>query len=205
MSAGSSYLARIGNQNQSLTGCASFHKPPVETAQRGNLLEQIGNSPLVRLNGTADLPGVEICLKLAFTNPGGWRGSGGDYGRGGDEATASCGDGAAAGIAGELEGSVAGTAGVGASGVAGLPSVTARSERRYRAVTEGSGVSTGNAVSWRSLSCPEAVLQRLSVTGLHSVAIEISSAGGSQCPYSSPNQVVAKLRPDGATRSRRSA
>jgi cysteine synthase B len=37
----------------------------------GNLLEQIGNTPLVRLNGSAESPGVEIWLKLEYANPGG--------------------------------------------------------------------------------------------------------------------------------------
>jgi len=37
----------------------------------GNLLEQIGNTPLERLNGSAELPGIEIWLKLEFANPGG--------------------------------------------------------------------------------------------------------------------------------------
>jgi len=37
-----------------------------------HLLDQIGNTPLVRLDkSTADLPGIEIWLKLEFLNPGG--------------------------------------------------------------------------------------------------------------------------------------
>ena len=37
-----------------------------------SLLDQIGNTPLVRLGrSVADLPGVEIWLKLEFFNPGG--------------------------------------------------------------------------------------------------------------------------------------
>jgi len=37
-----------------------------------HLLEQIGNTPLVKLGRTcADLPGVEIWVKLEFFNPGG--------------------------------------------------------------------------------------------------------------------------------------
>jgi len=46
-------------------------RPSVEPANPGNLLDQIGNTPLVRLNRSADLPGVEIWLKLEFANPGG--------------------------------------------------------------------------------------------------------------------------------------
>lgn len=47
------------------------HPPCLEPAHQGNLLDQIGNTPLVRLNGSADLPGVEIWLKLEYANPGG--------------------------------------------------------------------------------------------------------------------------------------
>ena len=46
-------------------------RPAIEPANTGNLLDQIGNTPLVRLNRAADLPGVEIWLKLEFANPGG--------------------------------------------------------------------------------------------------------------------------------------
>ncbi len=45
-------------------------RPAIEPANPGGLLDQIGNTPLVRLKRSADLPGVEIWLKLEFANPG---------------------------------------------------------------------------------------------------------------------------------------
>jgi cysteine synthase B len=49
--------------------------PPFSGAPRSHpegLLDQIGNTPLIRLNRVArDLPGIEIWYKLEFLNPGG--------------------------------------------------------------------------------------------------------------------------------------
>jgi len=45
---------------------------PAEPRDGDSLLDQIGNTPLVRLGrSVADLPGIEIWLKLEFFNPGG--------------------------------------------------------------------------------------------------------------------------------------
>jgi cysteine synthase B len=49
---------------------AAWSKP--EPLEGDSLLDQIGNTPLVRLGrSVADLPGIEIWLKLEFFNPGG--------------------------------------------------------------------------------------------------------------------------------------
>jgi cysteine synthase B len=44
-----------------------------QVQQKSNfILDQIGNTPLIRLNKvTADLPGVEIYAKAEYFNPGG--------------------------------------------------------------------------------------------------------------------------------------
>lgn len=47
-------------------------KPNFESLDGDSLLDQIGNTPLIRLGrSVADLPGVEIWVKLEFFNPGG--------------------------------------------------------------------------------------------------------------------------------------
>jgi cysteine synthase B len=47
-------------------------KPDFEPLNGDSLLDQIGNTPLVRLGrSVADLPGIEIWVKLEFFNPGG--------------------------------------------------------------------------------------------------------------------------------------
>lgn len=47
-------------------------KPDFESLDGDSLLDQIGNTPLVRLGrSVADLPGIQIWLKLEFFNPGG--------------------------------------------------------------------------------------------------------------------------------------
>jgi len=44
----------------------------VRSRRLGSVLEAVGNTPLIRLDGIApDAPGVEIYLKLEFANPGG--------------------------------------------------------------------------------------------------------------------------------------